>query len=102
MGSSLGTLPTMREQPASRVMTLRCGNCGKCYLRDVAAGKITRRRPLTSAEYSPGGVEMGQTPSTIFVILMFPVIFVICILWATHGHTSNADNEDLSVTAKDH
>ncbi len=45
---------------------------------------------------------MGQTPSTIFVILMFPVIFVLCILWATHGHTSNADNEDLSVTAKDH
>jgi len=45
---------------------------------------------------------MGQTPSTIFVVLMFPLIFAICILWATHGHSSNADNEDLSVVAKDH
>jgi hypothetical protein len=45
---------------------------------------------------------MGPTPSTIFVVLVLPVIFAICILWATHGHTSDADNEDLSVVAKDH
>jgi len=45
---------------------------------------------------------MGQTPSTFFVVLMFPAIFLICILWATHGHASDADNEDLSVVAKDH
>jgi hypothetical protein len=45
---------------------------------------------------------MGQTPSTFFLVLMFSVIFVVCILWATHGHTSDADNEDLSVVARDH
>jgi hypothetical protein len=45
---------------------------------------------------------MVQTPSTIFVILMFPLIFLVCILWATHGHPSDADNEDLSVPGKDH
>jgi hypothetical protein len=44
---------------------------------------------------------MSQTPATIFAVLMFPLIFLVCILWATHGHTSNADNEDLSVVAKD-
>jgi hypothetical protein len=45
---------------------------------------------------------MDLTPSTIFVVILFPAIFAVCILWATHGHTSNADNEDLSVVAKDH
>ena len=45
---------------------------------------------------------MEPTPSTIFVVLMFPLIFAVCILWATHGHTADADNEDLSVVAKDH
>ncbi|HVT96782.1 MAG TPA: hypothetical protein VHE33_04695 [Acidobacteriaceae bacterium] len=45
---------------------------------------------------------MDVTPSTIFVVLMLPLIFAVCILWATHGHPSNADNEDLSVVAKDH
>ncbi len=45
---------------------------------------------------------MGQTPSTFFLVFMFPVIFAVCILWATHGHTSDADNEDLSVVGKDH
>lgn len=33
---------------------------------------------------------------------MLPAIFVVCMLWATHGHRSDADNEDLSVVAKDH
>lgn len=45
---------------------------------------------------------MAQTPSTIFVVLLFPVLFLICILWATHGHPSDADNEDLSVVNQDH
>jgi len=45
---------------------------------------------------------MDVTPSTIYVVLMLPIIFAVCILWATHGHASNADNEDLSVVAKDH
>ena len=45
---------------------------------------------------------MDITPSTFFVVLMFPLVFAVCILWATHGHPSDADNEDLSVVAKDH
>lgn len=45
---------------------------------------------------------MTGTPNTIVVLFAFPLIFLICIIWATHGHTSNADNEDLSVPGKDH
>ena len=45
---------------------------------------------------------MGPTPGTIFLVLMFPLVFVVCMLWATRGHPSDADNEDLSVVAKDH
>jgi hypothetical protein len=35
-------------------------------------------------------------------ILLFLAIFVVCLLWATRAHTSDADNEDLGVVAKDH
>lgn len=35
-------------------------------------------------------------------IVLFLGIFAVCITWATHGHTSDADNEDLGVVAKDH
>jgi hypothetical protein len=45
---------------------------------------------------------MVEASSTIGVILLFIVVFAACILWATHGHTADADNEDLSVVAKDH
>jgi len=45
---------------------------------------------------------MGDAPSTIGIILTFLAVFVACILWATHGHPSDADNEDLGVVAKDH
>ena len=45
---------------------------------------------------------MGDALSTIGVMLLFLAIFVVCITWATHGHTSDADNEDLGVVAKDH
>jgi len=41
-------------------------------------------------------------PTQLGVILGFLVIFLACILWGTRGHPSNADNEDLSVVAKDH
>jgi len=47
----------------------------------------------------PGEEDMADT---IGVILGFLVIFLACILWGTRGHPSNADNEDLSVVAKDH
>lgn len=36
------------------------------------------------------------------ILLSFPAIFASVLLWATHGHPSNADNEDLGVVGKDH
>ncbi len=36
------------------------------------------------------------------IILAFLLIFLAGLLWATHGHPSDADNQDLSVVAKDH
>lgn len=48
------------------------------------------------------GAGMTDAPNTIIVLFLFPMIFVACILWATHGHPADANNEDLSVVAKDH
>jgi hypothetical protein len=45
---------------------------------------------------------MNHFPIAIGAILLFAIIFILCILWATHGHPADADNEDLSVVAKDH
>jgi len=45
---------------------------------------------------------MDEALATFGMFLLFPAIFGVCILWATHGHPANADNEDLSVVAKDH
>ncbi|HEX3661460.1 MAG TPA: hypothetical protein VHU89_08505 [Acidobacteriaceae bacterium] len=45
---------------------------------------------------------MSNAPSAIGIILGFLAVFASCILWATHGHPSDADNEDLGVVAKDH
>ncbi|MGC2635764.1 MAG: hypothetical protein WA294_01195 [Acidobacteriaceae bacterium] len=42
------------------------------------------------------------TPIAFAIILVFLAIFVAGILWATHGHPSDADNEDLGVVGKDH
>ena len=36
------------------------------------------------------------------VIVSLPAIFAALLLWATHGHPSDADNEDLGVVGKDH
>jgi len=36
------------------------------------------------------------------LLLVFLAIFVVCLVWATHGHPADADNEDLGVVAKDH
>ena len=38
---------------------------------------------------------------TVLVLLSFLIVFATCIVWATHGHTADADNEDLGVVAKD-
>jgi hypothetical protein len=36
---------------------------------------------------------MVSTPSTLGVLLLFIAVFLVCILWATHGHTAHADPE---------
>lgn len=36
---------------------------------------------------------MAATPNTMGLILLFVVVFLGCILWATHGHTADADAE---------
>lgn len=45
---------------------------------------------------------MTDTPITFGLIFLFLVVFSVCILWATHGHPADAENEDLGVVAKDH
>ena len=40
--------------------------------------------------------------SEIAIIVSFAAVFATVLLWATHGHPSNADNEDLGVVGKDH
>ena len=45
---------------------------------------------------------MNDAPIAIGIILIFLAAFIGCIVWATRGHPSNADNEDLGVVAKDH
>jgi hypothetical protein len=40
---------------------------------------------------------MVETPNTLGVLLLFLVIFLGCILWATGGHTATADPEEEDV-----
>jgi hypothetical protein len=40
---------------------------------------------------------MTETPNTIGVILLFVVVFLGCILWATSGNTAHADTEEQDV-----
>ncbi len=37
---------------------------------------------------------MDPTPSTLGVLLLFVAVFLACILWATGGHTADADPEE--------
>lgn len=45
---------------------------------------------------------MTEVLSTLGVMVLFLVVFGVGIVWATHGHPSDADNENLSVAGKDH
>jgi hypothetical protein len=47
---------------------------------------------------------MTGTPNTIGVIVLFVVVFLSCILWATRGHTAEADTDeqDAGMPGKDH
>jgi hypothetical protein len=40
---------------------------------------------------------MVETPNTLGVLLLFLVIFLGCILWATGGHTATAGPEEEDV-----
>jgi hypothetical protein len=40
---------------------------------------------------------MTGTPNTVGLILLFVLVFLACILWATHGHTATADPEEEDV-----
>jgi hypothetical protein len=40
---------------------------------------------------------MDGTPNTIGLILLIFVVFLVCLLWATHGHTAEADSEEQDV-----
>lgn len=40
---------------------------------------------------------MDPTPSTLGVLMLFIGVFLACILWATHGHTADADSEEQDI-----
>jgi hypothetical protein len=40
---------------------------------------------------------MTGSPNTVGVIILFLAIFLVCLLWATHGHTADADPEEEDV-----
>lgn len=42
---------------------------------------------------------MSVDPNTIGLLLLFIVVFLACILWATSGHTAEADTEDQDISA---
>ncbi len=37
---------------------------------------------------------MVRTPNSVGLILLFVVVFLACILWATRGHTATTDPEE--------
>jgi hypothetical protein len=37
---------------------------------------------------------MVHTPNSIGLILLFVVVFLASLLWATHGHTADTDSEE--------
>jgi hypothetical protein len=40
---------------------------------------------------------MTGTPNTLGLVALLAVVFLGCILWATHGHTATADPEEEDV-----
>ncbi len=40
---------------------------------------------------------MVGTPNTWGLLLLFVAVFLVCILWATHGRTATADSEEEDV-----
>jgi len=85
----MGTALKMRAKPGDVT-------CEMLALSKCAPGYAGESRMM------PGGTDVTEVMSTIGVVALFLAVFGVCILWATHGHPSDADNEDLSVVAKDH
>lgn len=86
------TDPSMRQHGG----TLAEVTCGYGSDQNQPSRAPARRR------ITLGKANMPELLTTFGVILLFATIFAACILWATHGHPSNADNEDLGVVGKDH
>lgn len=40
---------------------------------------------------------MVADPNTLGLVFLFAVIFLVCIFWATSGHTATADPEEEDV-----
>jgi hypothetical protein len=40
---------------------------------------------------------MTGSPNTVGLILLFALVFLVCLLWATRGHTADADSEEQDV-----
>ena len=66
------------------------GSCWFFVAGDNARGSST-------ALYKVEGKFMSGSPNTVGLILLFAVIFLACILWATHGHTATTDSEEEDV-----
>jgi hypothetical protein len=45
---------------------------------------------------------MAGTPNTLGLILLLIVVFLACILWATHGHTATTEPEDENAHSPGH
>jgi hypothetical protein len=37
---------------------------------------------------------MVHTPNSLGLILLFVIVFIASLMWATHGHTADADPEE--------
>lgn len=77
------------------------------HLAGAAAGRTFHHTNKHDFRYlAPRPIRRRIMPEhcmgTLGLILSLLAIFGVCLLWATHGHPSNADNEDLGVVSKDH
>jgi hypothetical protein len=39
-------------------------------------------------------IAMVHTPNSLGLILLFVIVFIASLMWATHGHTADADPEE--------
>jgi hypothetical protein len=63
--------------------------------REMSAIRDATKTPIVLS--TPWETIMTETPNTIGVLLLFAVIFLGCILWATRGRTATSDPEEEDV-----